>query len=482
MFAAMISVDEARGESRLRPLSAMHAPARVCASGSMRRRAMIASRGAVNRIDGRTEFMGVRVLAGIVGLAVCLAAGVAAQGGAAKDPVRAKSDAIHAKVLTLDTHVDMRNGDYGVLTPGQKVDLVKMQQGGLKGVFLAVFVSQRQAFDAAAYKSAYDAAIRQFDALDTLTQKTRPEMCAFAASPAEVERVAKTGKRVIMTGVENGYPVGEDLANVKAFYDRGARYISLPHSGHNQIGDSSSDRNPPRSGGLSPFGKQVVAEMNRLGMMVDVSHSAATTFWDVVKTSKAPIIASHSGCKAVNEVDRNLDDDQLRAIAKGGGVVQIVALGSYLKADSPERAEAIRKLREEIGMQPGGRGRMGGAPSAAALTPEQQDEAQKRRAAYIERMKAIDARFPPATLKDFADHLDHAVKVAGIDHVGIGTDFDGGGGILGFNDASEAANVTEELVRRGYSEKDIAKIWGGNLLRVWREVEKVAERERKAAR
>jgi len=418
----------------------------------------------------------------VAGVSVLLAAGIAAQQSApAKDPVRVKSDAIHARVLTLDTHVDMRNGDYGVLTAGQKVDLVKMQQGGMKGVFLAVFVGQRQAFDPAAYQTAYDSAMRQFDLLDTLTQKTRPDLCAFATSPAEVERIARTGKRVIMTGVENGYPAGEDLANVKAFYDRGARYISLTHSGHNQIGDSSSDRNPPRHGGLSPFGRQLVAEMNRLGMMVDVSHSAASTFWDVVKLSKAPIIASHSGCQAVNDVDRNLDDDQLRALGKNGGVVQIVALGSYLKADSPERAEAVRKLREEIGMQAGGRGRMGGPP-AQPMTPEQQAEAQKRRAAYMERMKGIDAAFPPATLKDFADHLDHAVKVAGIDHVGIGTDFDGGGGITGFTDASEAANVTEELVRRGYSEPDIAKIWGGNLLRVWREVEKVAAREQKAAR
>ena len=426
--------------------------------------------------------MWMRMLAGATALAMGLAVSLAAQQGApAADPVRAKSDAIHAKVLTLDTHVDMRNGDYGVLTPGQKVDLVKMQQGGMKGVFLAVFVGQRPAFDAAAYKAAYDSAMRQFDALDALTQKTRPDLCAFAASPAEVERVAKTGKRVIMTGLENGYPVGEDLANVKAFYDRGARYISLTHSGHNQIGDSSSDRNPPRHGGLSPFGRQVVAEMNRLGMMVDVSHSAASTFWDVVKISKAPIIASHSGCKAVHDVDRNLDNDQLRAVAKSGGVVQIVALGSYLKADSPERAEAIRTLREELGMPAGGRGRMGGPP-AQSMSPEQQAEAQKRRAAYMERMRAIDAKFPPATLKDFVDHLDHAVKVAGPDHVGIGTDFDGGGGILGFNDASEAPNVTAELVRRGYSERDIEKIWGGNLLRVWRAVDAFAAREGKAAR
>ena len=376
----------------------------------------------------------------------------------------------------------MRGGsDYGVLTPGQKCDLVKMQQGGMKGVFLAVYVGQRQAFDAAAYKAAYDSAMRQFDFLETLTQRTRPDMCAFAASPSDVERVSKTGKRVIMTGVENGYPVGEDLANVQAFYDRGARYISLTHSGHNQIGDSSSDRNPPRNNGLSPFGKQVVAEMNRLGMMVDVSHSATTTFWDVIKLTKAPIIASHSGCKAINDVDRNLDDDQLKAIAKNGGVVQIVALGSYLKAESPERAEAMRKLREELGMPAGGRGRQSGPP-APALTPEQQAEAQKRRTVYMERMRELDAQYPSATMTDFVNHLDHVVKVAGVDHVGIGTDFDGGGGFTGFNDHSEAANVTEELVRRGYSEKDIEKIWGGNLMRVWRQVQSVAARDGKTVR
>lgn len=415
----------------------------------------------------------------VLGLAAVAAA---QQGSPAKDPVREKSDAIHARVLTIDTHVDMRGGsDYGVLTPGQKCDLVKMQQGGMKGVFLAVYVGQRQAFDAAAYKAAYDSAMRQFDFLETLTEKSRPDMCAFAASPAEVERIAGTGKRVVMTGVENGYPAGEDLANIKGFYDRGARYISLTHSGHNQIGDSSSDRNPPRNNGLSPFGKQVVAEMNRLGMMVDVSHSATTTFWDVITLTKAPIIASHSGCKAINDVDRNLDDDQLKAIAKNGGVVQIVALGSYLKAESPDRAEATRKLREELGMPAGGRGRQGGPP-AQPLTPEQQADAQKRRAAYMERMREIDAKYPSATLTDFVNHLDHVVKVAGIDHVGIGTDFDGGGGFTGFNDHSEAANVTEELVRRGYSEPDIAKIWGGNLMRVWREVQAVAAREPQAGR
>ncbi|HNV03901.1 MAG TPA: dipeptidase [Vicinamibacterales bacterium] len=412
---------------------------------------------------------------GAVAVAACVAAGAAVIMGQ-QDEARARAEAIHAKALTLDSHVDiaMRAGDYGVLTPGQKCDLVKMRQGGLKGVFLAAYVGQRQAFDGAAYKAAFDAAMRQLDFLHALTERQHPDLCAFAASPDEVERIAATGKRAIMTGLENGYPIGEDLATLRAFFDRGVRYVTLTHSGHNQIGDSSSDRTPPRHNGLSPFGERVVAEMNRLGIMVDVSHAAASTFWDVIRVSTAPVIASHSGCKAVHDVDRNLDDDQLRALAKNGGVIQIVALGSYLRADSPERAEALRTARAQLGFARAGE--PGAAPGAEPQTPEQQAEAQKRRDAYFVRMGAIDEQFPAATLKDFVDHLDHAVKVAGIDHVGIGTDFDGGGGIPGFNSHAEALNVTEALVRRGYAEADILKIWGGNLMRVWREVQGEAAR------
>jgi len=419
------------------------------------------------------------VLLGVGGLAV-----VAGAFQPQADPVKARAEAIHAKALTLDSHVDiaMRAGDYGVLTPGQKCDLVKMRRGGMKGVFLAAYVGQRQAFDEAAYKTAFEAAARQLDFLHALTGRQHPDLCALATSPDEVDRIAATGKRVVMTGLENGYPVGADVGNVKVFFDRGARYITLTHSGHNQIGDSSSDRNPPPHDGLSPFGERVVAEMNRLGLMVDVSHAAASTFWDVIRLSTAPIIASHSGCKALNDVDRNLDDEQLRALAKNGGVIQIVALGSYLKADTPERAEALRRVREELGL---GRGRGGGpgtASAAQAQTAEQRAEAEKRRELYYARMEAIDEQYPAADLTHFVDHIDHAVKVAGIDHVGVGTDFDGGGGIPGFNDHSEALNVTEALVRRGYSETDIVKIWGGNLMRVWRAVEREAARRQGAAR
>jgi membrane dipeptidase len=453
------------------------------------------------------------------------------------DPLVAKAMAIHKAAITLDTHVDIGGADYATpaLDPGAptsrlKCDLTKMEKGGLKGAFLAVYVGQGT-LDDAGYARAYEQAMTKFAALKRLTDQMYPDRCALATSPADVERIAKTGKRVIMTGVENGYPMGKDLANLRKFYDLGARYVTLSHSGNNQLADSSSAREPLNNG-LSELGRQVVAEMNRLGMMIDVSHIAEKSFWDIIAITKAPIIASHSGSKAICDVDRNLTDDQLKALTKNGGVIQTVALASYLKKDDPARTAAVAKLREEIGLparggRGGGRGgagaagagaggagaRAGGAPARAAgagtgaagagaaaagagagaagaggggraaqaaMTPEERAEYDKKMALFQERMKEVDAKYPPASLKDFVDHLDHAVKVAGIDHVGIGTDFDGGGGIPGFNDDTDAPNVTIELVRRGYTEAQIKKIWGGNLLRVWRDVEKVASRLQKA--
>jgi membrane dipeptidase len=407
-------------------------------------------------------------------------AGALAQQPAPADPLVAKALAIHERAVTLDTHVDIAGANYATpaLDPGAasstlKCDLTKMEKGGLDGVFLAVFVGQGP-LDDAGYKGALDQAMAKFAALQRLTTQMYPNRCAFATSPAEVERIVKTGKRAIMTGVENGYPMGTDLANIRKFYDLGARYVTLSHSGNNQLADSSSAREPLNNG-LSVLGKQVVVEMNRLGMMIDVSHISEKSFWDIIAITKAPIIASHSGCKVLTDNNRNLTDDQLRALAKGGGVMQTVALGSYLKNEDPARREATTKLREELGLGTAGRGGSGGGgnrPNVATMTGEQRAAYEKKMAQYQERMKEIDAKYPTATLKDFVDHIDHAVKVAGIDHVGIGTDFDGGGGILGFNDDTEAPNVTIELVRRGYTEKQIKKIWGENLLRVWREVEK----------
>jgi membrane dipeptidase len=396
------------------------------------------------------------------------------------DPVVAKALAIHARALTLDTHVDIGGPTYATpaLDPGApstplKCDLTKMEKGGVDGAFLAVFVGQGP-LDAASYTRAWERAMTGFAALKRLTEDMHPARSAFARTPDDVERIAKAGKRVIMTGVENGYPVGTDLANVGRLFDLGARYITLAHSGHNQISDSSSQADPLHNG-LSPFGRQVVAEMNRLGMMVDVSHISEKAFWDVLAASKAPIIASHSGARAVCDHDRNLTDDQLKALTKNGGVIQVVALGSYLKAEHPERRAAVAKLRDELGLPAAGRGGPGGGrPSLATMTDEQRADYMKKMEVYRERVKVIDGQYPGAALKDFVDHLDHAVKVAGIDHVGIGTDFDGGGGVPGFNDDTEAPNVTIELVRRGYTEEQIVKIWGGNLMRVWRQVERAA--------
>ena len=321
--------------------------------------------------------------------------------------------------------------------------------------------------------------------------------------------------------MENGYPIGTDIKRVKEFYDRGGRYMSLAHNGNSQLADSNTGETQGYlyNNGLSPLGREVIAEMNRLGMMVDLSHPSKGANMEAMRLSKAPVIASHSGVRALANVSRNMDDEQLLALKKNGGVIQIVGFASYVKNDSKERTDALAKLRDEFGLAaPGGRawgrrrrwrgpqdvgcrrefgswdvrsrvppslrrrvgaqvaaGRGRGTAGLDALSPE-------RRAEYDKRLAEIDAKFPPApraNVKDFVNHIDYAVKLIGIDHVGISSDFDGGGGIDGWNSAAEAFNVTLELVRRGYTEEQIGKLWSGNLLRVWGEVEKVAQQLQK---
>ncbi len=379
-------------------------------------------------------------------------------------------ESIHERAITLDTHVDIGRNyateelNPGINNPRLKCDLTKMENGGMDGVFLAVFVGQGK-LDAEGYKSAYDTAMTKFNAIHRLTEEMYPERCELATSPDDTERIVKAGKRAIMIGIENGYPIGEDLSLVKEYYDLGARYITLCHGRHNQICDSSSPDEPLHNG-ISDFGKKVVAEMNRLGIICDVSHISEKSFWDLIEISKAPIIASHSGCSEINQHSRNLTDEQLKALAKNGGAIQIIPLSSFLKAETPEHRDAMNKLREEVGL-----------PSRREIWRMSQEEREALQPKFEEFNKLsveVEKKYPPTDLQDFVDHIDHAVKIAGIDHVGIGTDFDGGGGIPGFNNHAEAGNVTEELVRRGYSDEEIMKIWGGNLLRVWREVEKAA--------
>jgi len=392
-----------------------------------------------------------------------------------EEKILAKANEIHEKIVTLDTHVDIplnfatEELNLGTRLERRKVDLVKMKEGGLDGVFFAVFVGQGERTPEG-YEKAKEQALTKFDAIHRMCEIMNPDIVELATNPADIRRIEKTGKRIALIGIENGYVIGKDISLLEKYYDLGARYMTLCHGGHNDICSSSSSRGTDEGAedtGLTEFGKQVVKEMNRLGIIVDVSHISKKSFYDVIETTKAPIIASHSSCRALCDVSRNLDDDQLLALKRNGGTIQICALGGFLKTDSPERKETLEMLQKEFNLPRRRRGRQ------EALEKMSEEE----RSLYEKKLEELDQKYPPvgrANLQDYADHIDHAVRLIGIDHVGIGTDFDGGGGIEGFNDASEALNVTQELLRRGYSEKDIEKIWGGNLLRVWSKVEKVA--------
>ena len=418
-----------------------------------------------------------------------------------------KARAIHERVIALDTHDDINVADF---TPernytqdlGNQVNLPKMLAGGLDAAFFIAFVGQGP-LTPDGYDNAYKQAIAKFDAIHLLTEQIAPDKIELALTAADVRRINKAGKVAALIGVENGYSLGDAstaVTRVKEFYDRGARYLSLAHNGHSQLADSN---NGEASGqwahsGLSELGRQVIAELNRVGIMVDLSHPSKQANLQAIALSKAPVIASHSGARALCDHSRNMDDELLLALKKNGGVAQAVALSAYVKVPPPptaERLAALTTLEEEFGLPAGslGRGGRGGAFAAGApagraggavgvaggrgrggalaqLPEEKRAEAQKR-------LDEINVKFPPpprATVKDFVDHIDYISKKIGIDHVGISSDFDGGGGIDGWNDASETFNVTLELVRRGYTEDQIAKIWSGNLLRVMEEVRQVA--------
>ena len=423
-------------------------------------------------------------------IGACVAFPLGAQQPAADAVTLAKAKAIHAKVLSIDTHVDISPGNFAVGVPNYaqklprtQVDLVKMEEGGLVGAFLIVYVGQADTLNERTFARANAQALEKFDAVHRLTEQLAPDRAELALTAADARRIHAAGKRVIFIGVENGFPIGSDITNVKKFYDRGGRYMSLAHNGHSQLSDSNTGErdNVWLHNGLSPLGRQVIAEMNRLGMMIDVSHPSKQSMLQTVALSKAPIIASHSGVRAICNHSRNMDNEQLDALKKNRGVIQLVAFNSYAKCDPTRdipreqaRAAAIDALRKEYGIveQPGG--------GRGALQAAIQGLPEAKRNEYLAKQEDITARRypsdPPATVKDFVDHIDYVVKRIGIDHVGISSDFDGGGGVDGWRNASESMNVTVELVKRGYTEAQIAKIWGGNLLRVMGEVEKAAGR------
>lgn len=426
------------------------------------------------------------------------------------DALLAKAKAIHNRVLKLDTHNDIDPGNF---TPDcnytmrlrTQVNLPKMADGDMDVAFFIVYVGQGLP-TAEAYDIAYKQAIEKFEAVHNFTEKIAPEKMGLALTPKDVRRIHRQGKKVAVIGVENAYPIGTDISRVKEFYDRGGRYMSLAHNGNSQLADSNTGEASGylHNNGLSPLGREVIGEMNRLGMMVDLSHPSKGANMEAIRLSKAPVIASHSSVRALADHSRNMDDEQLLALKQNGGVVQIVGFASYLKVDSKERTEALNKLRTDMGFGGGGRGGgptfrrpAGGracaveepAPASAspggAAAPARRASAflnllpADKRAEYEKRMAEIDAMYPPgarANVQDMVNHIDYAVKLIGIDHVGISSDFDGGGGIDGWDSAAEAFNITHELVRRGYTEAQIGKLWSGNLLRVWADVEKAAKK------
>ncbi|MDY6981529.1 MAG: dipeptidase [Pseudomonadota bacterium] len=341
---------------------------------------------------------------------------------AADDEMTNRARAIHERVLALDTHVDIDlTHATSQFLPGNgdaQVNLDKMVAGGLDAAFFIVYVPQT-ARDETGYLAAKADAFAKFDAIHRMTDNLYADRIGLATTAAEVRALHEQGKLVALIGMENGYVIGRDLSLLEEYRRRGARYLTLVHNGHNDIGDSAQPSMPlgdPRAehGGLSEFGYEVVDELNRLGILVDVSHVSKDTMMQATRHSKAPVIASHSGAAAVFAHARNMDDEQLLALRDNGGVVQIVAFNTYLK--------------------------QGGNASVTELV----------------------------------DHIDHAVQLIGVDHVGISSDFGGGGGVSGWNGADETFNVTLELVRRGYSEDDIAKLWGGNVLRILEAAEEVA--------
>ncbi|MFV8818166.1 dipeptidase [Haliea sp. E17] len=416
-------------------------------------------------------------------LALVLANAVSAQAG---DAVAS----LHERLLTVDTHIDIdvnhftEQSNYTQSLTTQ-VDLPKMEAGGLDVVWLIVYTAQGELSEEG-YAAALDNAQAKFAAIERLTQELAPERIGLATSAAEAREISASGRKVAMIGVENAYPLGTDVSMVREFYARGARYMSLSHNGHSQFADSNTGEADGQwlHGGLSPLGRELIVEMNRLGMMIDISHPSKQANLQAIALSKAPVIASHSSARALNDVSRNLSDEELLAVKENGGVVQATAFRSYLNtaknaAWEAKAREVLARLAAEEDLE------LREWSALKDLTPEQRTD-------YLDRYRALRAKAqpviheevdpvaPPVDVADFVDHIDYLVKMLGEDHVGISSDFDGGGGVSGWNDASETAAVTRELLERGYSESAIAKLWGGNLLRVMDEVQAEARREQVA--
>ena len=398
------------------------------------------------------------------------------------DEILEKAQAIHDRVLVLDTHVDISVTNFTAdknytKDLGNQVNLPTMEAGGLDVAWFIVYTGQG-VLTPEGYDKAYENAISKFDAIHRLTKEIAPERIGLAVSSAEAKELHASGKKIAMIGVENAYPLGTDISRVKEFYDRGARYMSLSHNGHSQFCDSNTGEKDSLwvDKGVSDLGKLVIKEMNKWGIMIDVSHPSKQSIKDMITLSKAPIIASHSSARALCNHSRNLDDEQLEWMKSNGGVVQTVAFSSYVStekhsAHAAALSEKVTALAKEKGLE------MKSWDEIRKLEATERDRYIKTYRAMSEEAASMmsDEDPKPVDVADYVDHIDYLVKKMGLDHVGISSDFDGGGGIYGWNDASETLNVTAELVKRGYTEAQIAQLWSGNLLRVLDDVSAIAK-------
>ena len=375
---------------------------------------------------------------------------------------------IHNDVLTIDTHIDtpmlMLNDDWNIAEEHSvnskdisRVDLPRMKKGGLDAAFFAVFVGQRERTEEN-YKMVQEEAARMISAVKGMC-KENPSVIRFATTPEQAFSNRQGNLLTAFMGLENGFPIAIDITNIKKYYDMGIRYITLCHTKNNDICDSANDTS--EHNGLSEFGKKVVKRMNELGMIIDVSHISDEAFYDVIELSSAPVIASHSSARAICDNPRNMTDEMLLKLKENGGVVQMCILSAYVKTPpkNPQRNADLAALEKKYGKW-----------------NEITDKAISDK--YLAEWMAIGEKYPGdlATVKDFVDHIDHVVNLIGIDYVGIGTDFDGGGGLRDCRDASELPNITAELLRRGYSKEDLRKIWGENFIRVFKEVIKLTKK------
>lgn len=393
----------------------------------------------------------------ITPLAVLLASASVAYAATPPKAKKSPNRILHENLIVLDTHFDTPANqavpdwhivDRHEVEDGSQVDVPRMIEGGVDGGFFVVFTPQG-ATGVAGNNAARDHALMRTVVIHKMVAK-HGDIFQLATKADEAAAISKAGKRFVYISMENSAPVANDLTLMKTFYDLGVRMMGPIHFANNDLGDSATDPKGPVFGGLSPLGKSFVAEANRLGILLDASHSSDLVLDQMLSLSTAPIILSHSGAKAIYNHPRNIDDDRLRALAAKGGVIQINAFSGYMMdiPRIPERDAAMRELAKTYG--------------------QARDVPPAKRAEYRAARKAIEDKWPlpRANMDDLMKHILHAAQVAGKDHIGISGDFDGGGGVAGFDDVTDFPALTERLVAAGFTPEDLAKFWGGNALRV----------------